>query len=321
VQSKPRVHRSTEPPRDSTPAIDVEHLTKRYAGRTVVDDLTLSVRSGEVFAILGENGAGKSTTIEMLEGFRQPDYGDARVLGLDPWRQGDQLRPRIGLMLQEGGFYPSTSPREIVRLYASFFERPIDPDALIRQVGLKEVERTRYRRLSGGEKQRLSLAVALIGQPELVFLDEPTAGMDPRARRATWDVVRGLRAKGVTVVLTTHLIDEAESLADRVAIIDSGRLIALGSPSELTGRADTSQVILTLTEPVPLESFLRLPTVASARIDNSGEVILEARSIPDLLVELTTWLRSIGCVPRGIRVGGGTLEDVFLQLTGKDLDA
>jgi ABC-2 type transport system ATP-binding protein len=305
--------------RASTHAIVVEHLTKRYSGRAVVDDLSFGVSSGEVVAVLGSNGAGKSTIVEMLEGFRRPDAGFARVLGLDPCGQGEQLRPRIGLMLQEGGFYPAATPHEILRLYASFYDKPIDPDSLIGLVGLKEVDQTRYRRLSGGEKQRLSLAVALVGAPELLFLDEPTAGMDPRARHATWDVIRAQRSKGVTVVLTTHFIEEAEALADRVAIIDRGRLIAFGTPSDLTDQAGTGNVWLTLQEPMPIDDLRRLATVRSAHVDDLGRIGLDTASIPELLVELTIWLRSIGCVPRSIQIGGRSLEDVYLQLTGRDL--
>jgi ABC-2 type transport system ATP-binding protein len=298
-------------------------LTKRYDGRSVVDDVSFAVNGGEVFALLGPNGAGKTTMVEILEGFRAPDGGSARVLGLDPQSQGDELRRRVGLMLQEGGFYPAATPLEILRLFASFFDKPVEPDVLIRLVELDSVKRTRYRRLSGGEKQRLSLAVALIGQPELVFLDEPTAGMDPRARRATWDIIGGLHEKGATIVMTTHLIDEAELLADRVAIVDGGRLIAIGSPAELTGEAGKSEISLAFFEGAdspPIDSLRQLSTVVSARTDGPHQVLLQGTSVTDLLVDVTSLLRSQGRIPRQIRVGRGTLEDVFLKLTGKDLE-
>ena len=190
----------------------------------MVDDLSFSVGPGEIFALLGPNGAGKTTTIEILEGYRTADSGDVRVLGLQPSRDSAALHRRVGLMLQQGGFYPTTTPREAIQLYAGFFESPAVPDELLRRGLDLSAAQTRYRRLSGGQKQRLSLAVALVGQPELVFLDEPTAGMDPQARHATWEIIRDLKDRGVTVVLTTHLIDEAERIADRVAIVDQGKL-------------------------------------------------------------------------------------------------
>jgi ABC-2 type transport system ATP-binding protein len=299
----------------------VERLTKRYGGRTVVDGISFTVNAGEVFAILGPNGAGKSTLVEMLEGYRVPDAGSALVLGLDPQRQGSELRRRIGLMLQEGGFYPAATPREILRLFASFFEKPVDPATLLRLVGLENSYRTRYRRLSGGEKQRLSIAVALVGQPEIVFLDEPTAGMDPRARHATWDIIRGLREKRATVVLTTHLIDEAERLADRVAVVDAGRLVALGSPAELTGDAANGEIRITFDAPVPpLDELRRLASVSSAWTDGVNQIVLRGPIASDVLVEVTIWLRSEGHVPRQIRIGHATLEEAFLNLTGKALE-
>lgn len=300
-------------------AIRVDGLRKAYNGRAVVNGLSFWVARGEVFALLGPNGAGKTTTIEILEGYRTPDDGFVSVLGLDPQRQTDELHRRFGLMLQQGGFYPALTPREVMHLFARFYEKPADPAALLQLVGLDEAAHTRYRRLSGGQKQRLSLAVALIGHPELVFLDEPTAGMDPQARHATWEIVRALKVRGVTVILTTHLIDEAERLADRVAIVDNGRLIALGTPSELTGGNDSSDVRLTLPEAVPLEELATLAPAREVHELETGVYILRTDRAPDLFVELSLWLRARGIVPREVRIGPGTLEDVFLRLTGKDL--
>ena len=300
-------------------AITVQHLTKTYSGRDVVQDLTFEVTTGEVFALLGPNGAGKTTTIEILEGYRSPDSGSVRVLGLDPRRQSVELHRRIGLMLQQGGFYPAATPVEMIHLFASYYEKPADPDALLRMVGLADVAKTRYRRLSGGQKQRLSLAIALVGQPELVFLDEPTAGMDPQARRATWEIVRELKDRGVTIILTTHLIDEAERLADRVAIVDLGRLIALGSPGELTGGDASSDVWLTLPVSVDADTLARLPYAKGARERSTGQYVVQTDAALDLLVELSEWLRTERIVPRELRIGQGSLEDVFLRLTGKEL--
>ncbi len=302
-----------------SPAIAVERLVKRYGGRAAVDDLSFEVAPGEVFALLGPNGAGKTTTIEILEGYRTADSGDVRVLGLQPGRDGAALRRRVGLMLQQGGFYPTTTPREAIHLYAGFFERPADPDELLRKVGLASAAQTRYRRLSGGQKQRLSLAVALVGQPELVFLDEPTAGMDPQARRATWELIRELKDRGVSVVLTTHLIDEAERIADRVAIVDQGKLIALGSPAELTAASGSEAITISVSPVVDLSGIEQLASVVDVRPGAPGTLVLGTASPSDLLVELAIWLRDRQIVPHMLRVGGSSLEDVFLRLTGKAL--
>src|SRR5579875_1222435 len=212
-------------------AVSVEDLGKAYGGRWVVDGLSFAVNRGEVFALLGPNGAGKTTTIEILEGYRTPDRGAARVLGLDPARDHASLMRRVGLMLQQGGIYPSIRVREVLQLFSHFYPNALDPQQLLEDFGLKEVAASRYRQLSGGQQQRLSLALALIGRPELVFLDEPTGGKDPQARRVTWELIRQLRADGVSVVLTTHFLDEAEQLADTVIVMDSGRIVAQGTPA------------------------------------------------------------------------------------------
>src|SRR6478752_6161821 len=214
----------------SDPAISVAGLVKHYGPTRAVDGLSFEVARGEVFGLLGPNGAGKTTTVETLEGYRDPDAGTVRVLGLDPVRDAPALRPRIGVMLQSGGVYSGARADEMLRHMAKLHAHPLDVDTLIERLGLGSCGRTSYRRLSGGQQQRLALAMAVVGRPELVFLDEPTAGLDPQARRATWDLIRDLRRDGVTVILTTHYMDEAEQLADDVAIIDAGRVIAQGSP-------------------------------------------------------------------------------------------
>src|SRR5437764_10068070 len=207
-------------------AIVVDNFSKSYGSHRVVDQLHFTVYRGEVFALLGPNGAGKTTTVETLEGYRRPDEGSVRVLGLDPIRQAQALKPQIGVILQQDGLYPGLTAREVLRLFAGYFQYPQNIDGLLERVGLTSAARTRCRRLSGGQKRRLALAVALVGNPALLFLDEPTAGMDPQARLATWEIIRNLQQQGTTVLLTTHLMDEAERLADRVAIIDHGRLLA-----------------------------------------------------------------------------------------------
>jgi ABC-2 type transport system ATP-binding protein len=217
------------------PAVATRGLLKRYRGRAVVDQLDLTMPAGRVTALLGPNGAGKSTTIEICCGLRRADAGEVRVLGLDPVRDAATLRPRLGVMLQEGGVYSGANAREMVHHVAALHANPLDPDALISRLGLADTGRTTYRRLSGGQKQLLALGLAIVGRPELVFLDEPTAGLDPHARHATWSLISELREAGVTVVLATHLMDEAERLADQVVIVDRGRCVAAGSPTELTG--------------------------------------------------------------------------------------
>ncbi len=223
--------------------MEILGLVKRYGDTTAVDGLDLRLESGHTLALLGPNGAGKTTTVEACEGFRSPDAGTVRVLGIDPYsgpRAHANLTARIGVMLQEGGIYPAGRPREVLRLQAALYANPLDPDALLDLLGIAHVANRPFRRLSGGEQQRLSLALALVGRPELVFLDEPTAGLDPQARHTVWDILRDLRAAGVSILLTTHLLDEAEELADHVVIIDRGSVLAAGSPQELTAVSGTA---------------------------------------------------------------------------------
>ena len=299
-------------------AVAVENLGKAYDGRWVVDGIDFTIRRGEIFALLGPNGAGKTTTIEILEGYRGADRGSARVLGLDPIRDHAELMQRAGLMLQQGGIYPGIRVAEALQLFAHFYRDPIAPGALLEQVGLQAVARTRYRQLSGGEQQRLSLALALIGRPEIVFLDEPTAGMDPQARHTTWEIVRSLKSRDVTVLLTTHSMDEAEELADRVAIIDRGRLVALGEPAALTRSGPATLVYLTAPAALDNSRMAALPSARSAREERPGHYAIETDDAGALLVELTTWLRAAGIVPGELRVGRESLEDVFLRLTGSE---
>ncbi len=231
-------------------AVVVDGLVMRYGTKTAVDGLSLAVRSGTITAVLGPNGAGKTTTLETCEGYRRPQGGTVRVLGLDPQTRRADLLPRIGVMLQSGGAWSGVRAEEMLRHIAALHANPLDVPMLVERLGLGECGRTPYRRLSGGQQQRLGLAMAVVGRPELVFVDEPTAGLDPRARRTTWDLLRELRTDGVTVVLTTHQMDEAEKLADEIHIIDHGRLVTSGTPDELTegGARDLEDVFLALTE-------------------------------------------------------------------------
>lgn len=299
------------------PAIRVDGLVKTYGAKRAVDWLSFEVRQGEIFALLGPNGAGKTTTIEILEGYRRPDAGEVTVLGYDPISQGGRLKPSIGAMLQEGGLYPAITAREALDLFAHFYPHPRDTDELLCLLGLEESAGTRYRRLSGGEKQRLALALALVGRPQLVFLDEPTAGLDPQARRATWEIVSGLREDNVTVLLTTHYLEEAERLADRVAIMDQGKLVALGSPESLV-RSDASTVRIRTTSAISPEALGGLPSAREVHQDGGGVYVVETADAPSLLVEITSWLRQEGVLVTELRVGQGSLEDVFLSLTGRE---
>jgi ABC-2 type transport system ATP-binding protein len=295
-------------------------MVKRYGAVTAVDGLSLTARRGEVTAILGPNGAGKTTTIEVCEGYRNADGGAVRVLGLDPARDGGALRPRIGVMLQSGGIPPSVPAREYLTLLSRFHARPLDPGWLLDVVGLTASARTPYKRLSGGQQQRLSLAAAVIGRPELVFLDEPTAGMDPQARHATWELIGGLRADGVSVILTTHFMEEAERLSDYVVIIDAGREVADGSPAELTGSA--GQLRFRAEPGLDTDSLLSaLPADSAAKESPAGHYLIEVRGSvePGLLAAVTAWCAERGVLPSTLRIESRTLEDVFLELTGREL--
>jgi ABC-2 type transport system ATP-binding protein len=309
-------------PTGNSAAVEVRELVKAYNGRCVVDRLTFSVHPGEVFALLGPNGAGKTTTVEILEGYRKPDEGEVRVLGLDPTRQAAALKPRIGLMLQQGGLFPQITTREALRLFASFYADPEDPEALLDQLQLREVARTRFRQLSGGQKQRLSLALALVGRPQLVFLDEPTAAMDPQGRHNTWTIIRALRARGTTVLLTTHFMDEAEQLANRVAIVDHGKLVALDSPSGL--RHAVADEIRFHTRPVldehDVAAGLGLSTRQVVR-ENDGTLVIHVEPTPAAIAELTAWLASRNALLTELRAGSRSLEQAFLTLTADDDEA
>jgi ABC-2 type transport system ATP-binding protein len=304
----------------STPAVEVTGLVKRYGAKTAVNGLDLSVPRGCVAAVLGPNGAGKTTTVEACEGYRRPDAGHVRVLGLDPVAEAASLRPRIGVMLQSGGVYPGVRAAEMLRHTARLHRDPLDADTLIERLGLGSCGRTPYRRLSGGQQQRLALAMAIIGRPELVFLDEPTAGLDPQARRATWDLVRELRTDGVTIVLTTHFMDEAEKLADTVAIIDSGKVIAHGTPEELA-RGDAEDTLRFSGRPgLDLASLLKaLPADTAAAELTPGSYRIEGKVDPQMLATVTSWCAQHGVMPDRITVERRTLEDLFLELTGKEL--
>jgi ABC-2 type transport system ATP-binding protein len=305
---------------DHAPAVEIRGLIKRYGAKTAVDGLDLTVARGSLTAVLGPNGAGKTTTIETCEGYRRPDAGTVRVLGLDPLTQAGELRPRVGVMLQSGGVYPGARAMEMLRHTARLHADPLDVDELAERLGLGSCGRTVYRRLSGGQQQRLALAMAVVGRPELVFLDEPTAGLDPQARRATWDLVRDLRRDGVSVVLTTHHMDEAEQLADDVAIVDGGKVIAQGSPEQLCRGGAANTLRFQGRSGLDLGALLKaLPDGCSAAELTPGSYLIEGPVDPQLLATVTSWCAQAGVLAGNLSVERRTLEDVFLELTGRDL--
>jgi ABC-2 type transport system ATP-binding protein len=304
----------------TAPAVEIRDLVKRYRDFTAVAELTMRADRGQVTAILGPNGAGKTTTIETCEGYRRPDSGSVRVLGLDPVADARQLRPKVGVMLQSGGVPTTARAGEYLRVMASFYARPLDPAGLLEVLGLSGSARTPYKHLSGGQQQRLSLAAAIIGRPELVFLDEPTAGLDPQARHATWELVEGLRTAGTAVILATHHMDEAERLADKVVIVDHGQVVASGPPAELTG--SDGQLRFRAEAGLDVAGLLAaLPAGAVAKESPAGHYLVEVggRVDPQLIASVTAWCAERGVLARDLQIESRTLEDLFLELTGREL--
>lgn len=304
----------------SETVVRLRGVTKRYGATTAVDNLDLEVHRAEVFALLGPNGAGKTTTVEMCEGFVRPDAGSLEILGLDPGTDNAKLRERVGVMLQGGGGYPAARAGEMLDLVAAYAANPLDPQWLLDTLGLTEAARTTYRRLSGGQQQRLALACAVVGRPELVFLDEPTAGMDAHARIVVWELIDALRRDGVTVVLTTHQLSEAEELADRLVIIDHGSTVAAGTPAELMRTGAENQ--LRFTAPPKLDLALlvsALPENYRATEATSGEYLVEGHIDPQVLATVTAWCARVNVLATDMRVEQRSLEQVFLDLTGREL--
>ena len=278
-------------------AISVHGLRKSYGDYEAVRGISFEIAEGEVFGLLGPNGAGKTTTIEILEGYRPRDAGEVDVLGFDPERAGPAYRERIGVVLQQSQLWPTITVAETHRMFAGYYDRPRDVDEVIKLVGLDEKRDARVKTLSGGQKRRLDLGVALVGDPDLVFLDEPTTGFDPAARRAAWDMIRALRSLGKTILLTTHYLDEAEQLADRVAVLREGQIIREGTPAELTGGTNETEV----------------------RYRQDGhEVVIHTTEPTRLLQELTAAALAEGREVEGLQVRRPTLEDVYLSLTAPE---
>ncbi len=295
-------------------------VTKRYGATVAVSDLDLEVGAAEIFALLGPNGAGKTTTVEMCEGFVRPDAGSIEILGLDPVSDNAEVRARTGVMLQGGGAYPAARAGEMLRLVASYAANPLDPAWLLDTLGLTDSARTTYRRLSGGQQQRLALACAVVGRPELVFLDEPTAGMDAHARLVVWELIDALRRDGVTVVLTTHQLTEAEELADHILIIDRGQAVASGTPAELMRSGAENQLRFRAPRMLDLSLLIAaLPESYRATETAPGEYLIEGRIDPQVLATVTAWCARLDVLATDMRVEQRSLEDVFLDVTGREL--
>jgi ABC-2 type transport system ATP-binding protein len=304
---------------DGAPALAVRGLVKRYGRVTAVDGLDLSLPPASVLALLGPNGAGKTTTVEVCTGFARADAGEVRVLGTDPARAPDALRARIGVMPQGGGAYPGVRAEEMLRLVAACAADPLDPAWLVDVLGLRGCARTPYKRLSGGQQQRLALACAIVGRPELVFLDEPTAGLDPQGRRLVWELVAALRRDGVAVLLTTHLMEEAEALADHVVIVDHGRVVAQGSPAALTTGGDQELRFRARPGMDVASLATALPAGYRAAETLAGRYVVQGRIDPGVLSTITGWCAGQGALADDVQVARRSLEDVFLELTGREL--
>jgi ABC-2 type transport system ATP-binding protein len=302
----------------NAPVIQVSHLQKRYGDQVAVHDVSFRVEAGEIFGLLGRNGAGKTTTVECLSGLRVPDGGEVRVLGLDPQRDATGLRQQLGVQLQDSQLPPKLTVGEALALFASFYDRPADPAGLLERLGLGPVAGTRFAKLSGGQQQRLSIALALVGRPRVAVLDELTTGLDPQARRDTWELIEEVRADGVTIVLVTHLMDEAERLCDRLALIDEGRVVATDTPAGLVGRVDAGQRVRFRPSAGIDDALLaELPEVAS--VSRRGPVV-EVTGGGNLLQAVTSVLARHQVVAADLRVEQAGLDDAFIALTGRRFD-
>jgi ABC-2 type transport system ATP-binding protein len=299
------------------PAIEVTDLKKHYGDLQAVDGISFNVNEGEVFSLLGPNGAGKTTTIEILEGLREKNGGEARVLGLDPWSKGYELHKNIGVIPQGFKFLDYPTPREAISYYATLFGKKVDPDKLLKEVILDDgASKMWFMQLSGGQKQKLGMALSLVNDPKLVFLDEPTTGLDPQARRAVWEVIRKLKEQGRTVLLTTHYLEEAEELADRVAIMNHGKIVAMGTPSEIVSKHGSGERLV-VKAGEGLARYLREHTKLRVESNGAGHVSVYLGNKKDALVALAA-IDESGMEWSDLLTRRDSLEDIFLKLVGTE---
>jgi ABC-2 type transport system ATP-binding protein len=299
-------------------AIEVDGLEKKYGQLRAVDGISFKVEKGEVFSLLGPNGAGKTTTIEILEGLREQDKGTAKVLDLDPWREGYDLHKRIGVIPQGFKFLDYPTPREAIRYYGALFDKTVDADEMLRRVILEDAGNTWFQNLSGGQKQKLGMALSLVNDPEVVFLDEPTTGLDPQARRAVWEVIRRLKGEGRTVMLTTHYLEEAETLADHVAIMNHGKIVAMGTTEDIESKYGSGQKMI-VKAGKDLLTYLKENTKLVVESDG-GTVTIVLRDKDDAMVALGA-IEESGTNWGDLTVRRDSLEDVFLRLVGPEKEA
>jgi ABC-2 type transport system ATP-binding protein len=311
------ISRGWSAPTAGRPAVEVTHLRKSYGSLVAVDDVSFSVAEGEIFGILGPNGAGKTTTVECAIGLRSPDSGTVRLLGLDPHTDRDRVREITGVQLQDSAFPAKLRVGEILQEYRSFYRHPADVTGLVEGLGLAGKVGSYYRSLSGGQRQRLSVAVALIGAPKIAVLDEMSAGLDPQARREAWELIEGVRDRGVTIVLVTHFMEEAERLCDRVALIDNGRIAALDSPAGLAARARGGKSVRFLPS-APFEDRLLTELPEVTRVEREGQHVI-VTGTGELVNAVILALHAAGVQARDVQLGGSSLEDAFVRLTGKHL--
>jgi len=303
----------------TAPIISVADLRRHYGEVKAVDGVSFEVQRGEVFGLLGPNGAGKTTTIEILEGLNRADSGSISVLGFDPKRQADELKERIGVQLQAASLYPDLKVSELVELFATFYAKRLPAERLITQLGLDERKMALTRELSGGQRQRLSIALALVNDPELIFLDEPTTGLDPQGRRSLWEHIERLKAEGRTVLLTTHYMEEAEQLCDRVAIVDHGKILEIGAVDELISRHFTERTLRFRSRAELSDSALAGLRDVSRVAHEDDEVVLYTANVPRTIAALLELAESVAADDLDVAVRRPTLEDVFLELTGRAL--
>jgi len=301
-----------------TAVIEVRHLHKRYGDTVAIEDVSFTVHEGEIFGILGPNGAGKTTTVECIEGLREPDGGEISVLGLDPLKDRAELTQRLGVQLQESRLPGHLRVAEALELCGSFYQDPADWRQLMEVLGISAKAKTPFRKLSGGQQQRLSIALALVGNPRVAVLDELTTGLDPQARRDTWDLIEGVRERGVTIVLVTHFMEEAERLCDRVALIDKGRIVALDTPARLAARARDGKTVRFLpSAPYDDRLLTELPEVT--RVEHQGQHVI-VTGTGELVNAVVLSLAAAGVTARDIQLNSSNLEDAFVKLTGKHSD-